>query len=308
MNYKFPLINLITRGHVRVENPKSTVNFLESLTNNGASIICEDIFYMDDSNKVANYLDAVQEEFELFTGTRNLPSSDSFSSQRDVFFLKEAVSPTSSVDPKEDAAKIVRMLKRGLPIAAVMFILTKYDKSNRQMLINNVKLLNKDVANLLSKSWATNWIIKGGGFAKRAASSILTAKNHMTDGDITALKRIGWGSLIAASAIGAVVMVGMIYKRRFSKEAKECSQYQGRDRTICMSKARLLAAKEAQKQSEKALQNCDSAKNPEDCRFKMRVEIRSWMKKIRKEEETLKKLTRVKDTAFEPKKKPNPFE
>lgn len=308
MNYKFPLINLITRGHIHVENPTSTVRFLESLSNDSAAVLCEYVFQINDPNKVSVFLDSIQEECQLSKGLLNMPSFDSFSCQRDQFFLKESAQNNGSVDPKEEATKLVRMFKRGVPIAAILVFLAKFDDKTKENIIKNASMISDDAAKLLSKSWATNWILKGGRFAKRAAATVLTAKQHMTGKDISFLKKLGIGAAVAISSIAALILINMIYKRHFSKEAKECSHYQGKERTICMTKARLQAAKEAQKQAEKALQDCDSSNNPEDCRFKMRVEIRSWMKKVRKEEEELKRLTRVKNTAFETKKKPNPFE
>lgn len=310
MNYKFPLVNLIARGHIPVENPVSTMKFLESLSNDTAERLYEQVYFIDDPKKCARFLDAIQEEVDLVTEKRILPSDEAFKEQRDNFFvIKEDSQQSESDNPAVVAAKILKMIKRGVPIGIIMTVLLKYDAETRNKIISNISLISQDTANLLKKSWATNWILRGGRSAKRMASSILTGKNQLNTKDKKLLKGLGIGTVAGIGIIAMLLGINTVYKRYFSKEAKECSGMEGKSRTLCMAKSRLLAAKEAQKQAEKALSQCDSTKNPEDCRFKMRVEIRSWMKKQRKEQELIAKLTKIKSQAFDqPKKKPNPFE
>ena len=75
-----------------------------------------------------------------------------------------------------------------------------------------------------------------------------------------------------------------------------------------MTKARIKACEEAIKLSQKALLNCNSSKDEQDCIFKMKVEIRHWTKKKLAEEEKLRKLTNVNSASFgEDTKKNDPF-
>lgn len=308
MNYKFPLVNLITRGHVRTENPRETINFINTLNDKSAYRLYEQLLLCEDANLAARLLEGVQEEFDLKFGSIKNPSDDSFNQQRDYFFLKESNDSTEVASPAAEAQKILKMISTGIPIATIILFLKNYDKKTRDQIITNVGLVRKDVADLLNKSWIGRPIVKGAGFTKRLGSYILTGKNSFTDTDKKIGKGIGWAAIAAVGVVAMALMISSVYKQFFSEAAKKCKQYSGRIRTICMTKVRIEAAKEAQRQAEKALTECDSAKNPEDCRFKMRVEIRSWMKKRRKDEEELQRLTRVRDDSFTKPKKPNPFE
>lgn len=88
-------------------------------------------------------------------------------------------------------------------------------------------------------------------------------------------------ALLGAGITTAIIGINLLNKHVFSMEAKMCKGKTGKERTICMSEASITAAQKAMKKAEDALVNCDAAKDPQECRYKMKVEIRSWMKKIR---------------------------
>jgi hypothetical protein len=57
-----------------------------------------------------------------------------------------------------------------------------------------------------------------------------------------------------------------------------------------MCDAIIAASEIALKKSEESLMKCDSAKDPQDCRYKMRVEIRHWQNKIHEQKRKLARL------------------
>ena len=309
MNYKYPLVNLITRGHIQVNNAQSCVNFINSLSDNAASVLYEQMLFIEDTKTCADFLNSVQESYELETGVISLPSNKTFMEQRDYILMKEDNDLTQQKDAiNKDAHQILKWFKLGIPIITILKLIEKYDPQTRHQLIQNVGSMNKDLGEILNKSRVGSAIYSAGGVAKRMAATALTQHNHMTSGDMDKLKKAGIGTLIAAGVVTALMLISAAYKRYFSKEARQCKKYSGKQRTLCMIKARIAACKEAKKQAESALIECDKAKNPQDCRFKMRVEIRSWEKKKRNEEEKLSKLLRVNSSSFDDKKPKNdPF-
>jgi hypothetical protein len=104
------------------------------------------------------------------------------------------------------------------------------------------------------------------------------------------LAALGKVSLVAGGIITGIIAINVAYKQFFTAEARKCKGLFGKKRTICMCNAIIAAAEEAQKKAEQALLQCDQSNDPKECRYKMKVEIRSWMKKI---EEQKRKLARL---------------
>lgn len=311
MNYKFPLVNLITRGHVRVDNPTSCVNFINSLDNHTAQKLYEQLMYIENISMCGQFLNHVQENIELATGVRSCLSERSFMEQRDLVLMKESAEETiTDAAATSEAKKLIKMIKVGIPIAVALKVLAKYDEESATKIKQKIKLMDSDVSNFLNKSWITRPVVKAKNFSIRFTKAALTGKKkHLKHKDIKFLKGMRTAALVATGLAAALLAISYLYKKVFSAEARACKKYSGKERTVCMTRARIAACDSAIKKSEDALSKCDSSSNPEDCRFKMRVEVRTWSKKKRIEEERLAKLLRVSSSAFTEKKpsKNDPF-
>jgi len=315
MTFKFPLINLVARGHLPLSNRISSLNFAKSLDDGPATKICYEMMKFDNPKDSASYLEEAQRVFEKERGERmtSLTEDYDFRHQRDLILCRESRDSLSDDSIAGSCARVANLIKAGMVTAAITYMLSKNEAEQRLIWNNLQKGYSKSYVVLRN-----NWIGRGlklpqdnGDFFKRLAmDSVGARKNdgsrYLTKVDSTNLKNFmggivkgaGIAAAIAVSVTAALVMISTIYKRYFSAEAKQCNKFGGKERTVCLTKARIKACEAAIEQSKKALLDCGSAKNEEDCIFKMKVEIRSWTKKKLSEEEKLKKLLNVNSSAF----------
>jgi len=85
-------------------------------------------------------------------------------------------------------------------------------------------------------------------------------------------------ALVYAASKGAMA----VYNRFFSKAAKFCSKYNGQEKTMCMSKAKIAAIKEKIKYIQKESIKCDNTKNPKKCKKLMKKKIDKEKIKLQK--------------------------
>ena len=76
-------------------------------------------------------------------------------------------------------------------------------------------------------------------------------------------------AILAAASKGAT----LIYDRFFSKSAKFCSRYSGREKTTCMNKAKVAAIESKIKYLQRETRKCDITKSPKKCKRLMKKKI-----------------------------------
>jgi len=307
MNYQFPLMNLVTRGHLKVRNPIGTKKFIEQLDNDSCKTILENLLFVNDSSVCTRMLEDIQESYELRTNTRHFVSEKTLNEQRDKVLLKEGdeYPPIQDIgkDISEDVRSFLKYLKYA-GVAGAAFALLKYPPAKRTELMNNLKEYHSKTYNMLTASPILKRILpEEAGFSGRLASTLWTwDKSHLRPSDKLYLNKVGHGianaALIAAGITTAIIGINIAYKEFFSQEAKACKGVTGKKRTICMCNAIIAAAEKAKAKSEDALLKCDSAKDPQDCRYKLKCEIRSWMKKIEEQKKKLARLQMVNNAAY----------
>ena len=179
---------------------------------------------------------------------------------------------------------------------AIAAKLSLMSPDQKRKLLNSVKQKSNDAYKMIiSNPILASILPHDAGFLPRTAESIWTlSKKPLKPQDLQYLNKIGkmakGVALVAAGITSAIIAVNILYKQLFSAEAKKCNGMFGKKRTICMANAIIAAAEAAQKKAEENLLQCDQAKDPQECRFKMKVEIRSWMKKAEEQKRKLAKL------------------
>ena len=342
MNYQFPLLNLVTRGHIQVKNSIATKNFIEKLDNDSCQTILENLILINDSRLCARKLDEVMESYNLKTGNRLYVSESTLMKNRDQILendseerrlnLSEALGlATDNMDDVLDnvgllnkVASLKRLILSG-GIAIAIYKLASMKPAERQTILTNLKNGSEGTYNLLRKNPLFKKALPEYDTLGRTAKGLwqFDLKNNLTKGDKTWYldrakgigKGLGIAALVATSLVAAIAGISFAYKRWFSKEAKACKGMSGKKRTICMCNASIAAAEQAMKKAEKALLECDAAKDPQECRYKMKVEIHSWHKKIEEQKKKLIKLGRLTSSPYgdssdtsEVKVTTNPFE
>lgn len=316
MNLKFPLLNLIARGHLPLANKTASLNFAKNLDEGPATKICYEMLKFDNLKDSALFLENAQSELlKIDNSVPVIISEDaSFRHQRDLILLRE----DSNVRQDQNvvmppAREFVMMLKTGGALAATGWYLSRTPAQKKEI-DSSLKSIYPNIYNKLQNTWIGRYMgmpNDKGEFYKRIAKASIGNKKANGDSWLSAAdksrmsnyfmpkaKKAGIGVLIAGGIAGAIVGISLLYKRYFSAEAKACKDLSGKQRTVCMTKARIKAAEAAIAEAEKGLLECSSAKNEEDCIFKMKVEIRAWKKKKAIEEEKLQKLTNVNKSAF----------
>lgn len=326
MNLKFPLLNLIARGHLPLANKTASLNFAKSIDDGPATRICFEMLKFDNIKDSAMFLEEAQREFEKLNNSVSSSYSDDvkFRHQRDAILLREDSNPRQDqqivIDPTR---QFVNLFKSSGIVVAVGFLITRNPRE-QETILRNLKAIYPNIYKVVQNNHIGRKFLPAdkGEYFKRLFNTKLLGKvkddgsSYMTKSDITkfnkfkdkVVKNTGTGIAIAASIATAIVMISLVYKRYFSAAAKACKGLSGKTRTICMTKARIKASDAAIARAEKSLLECSSAKDEEDCIFKMKVEIRSWKKKKMAEEEKLRKLMNVNKTAFDNNDKPDdPF-
>lgn len=316
MNLKFPLLNLIARGHLPLANRTASLNFAKSLDEGPATRICFEMLKFDNIKDSALFLEEAQREFSKLENSVKISLSDdvNFRHQRDTILLREDSNPRQEQNlALSPTREFIRLLNTGGIIVAVGWYLSR-TAEQKQEIDKSLKSLYPNIYNNLQNNWIGRYLgipNDKGQFYKRLGNGIIGRKKKngsswVTPADSKRVKtffgkaagKVGRGALIASSIAVAIAAISLLYKRYFSAAAKECSNLAGKERTICMTKARIKAAEAAISEAEKSLLECSSAKNEEDCIFKMKVEIRAWKKKKMIEEEKLRKLLNVNKSAF----------
>lgn len=324
MNLKFPLLNLISRGYLPLANRTASLNFAKSLDEGPATKICFEMLKCHSIKESAMYLEEAQTEMLKLENSVPvcIDKDAAFRAQRDAILLREDTNPrqdqTMALSPTRE---FIQLLKTGGPIVAAGWYISR-TAAQKKEIDRSLKKIYPSIYDSLQNNWigrAVGMPNDKGEFYKRVAANTVGMKKKNGDSWLTAndkkrlqnyfypkMKKAGMGILIAGGITGAIVAISLYYKKFFSKEAKACNNLSGKERTICMTKARIAAAEAAIKEAEKGLLNCSSAKNEEDCIFKMKTEIYNWKKKKMIEEEKLQKLLNVNKDAFDD-KQDDPF-
>lgn len=323
MNYQFPLLNLITRGHLQVKNSIAAKNFVEKLDNESCQTILENLIVINDSRLCARKFDEVMEAYNLKIGNRICVSESVLANSRDAILesdseekrisLSEALGINNVDDALDTVGAIDKLayLKKLIMGGGVLLAIHKLaamKPAERNRYISNLKSGSKGVYDILRKNPLFHKILPetdtavrtGEGLWKMDLKNTLTDKDKKWYGDTMkgAAKGVGIAALIAGSLVAAVASISFAYKRWFSFAAKSCKGLNGKKRTICMCNAIISSSEKAMQKAEKGLLECDSAKDPQECRYKMKVEIRSWHKKIEEQKRKLIKLGKVNDSPY----------
>ena len=275
-------------------------NFINGLDNNSCAVILENLLFNVDSRDCARKLDNLLESYQFKHETRQLLSRSTIDNARDAILMKEGTSnvpdPTDFTDQKSAAQEIIRLIKIG-GISLAIGKLTLMKPSERQQIIDAIGQQNKQLYSILiSNPILARFLPNDVGFAGRVTKTAWTfgKQNVLNPADKQYLNSIGkfakGTALVAAGIVTAIIGINLAYKHLFSAEARKCNGMTGKKRTICMCNAIITAAESAQKKAEESLLQCDQSNDPQECRYKMKVEIRSWMKKI---EEQKRKLARL---------------
>ena len=325
MNYQFPLLNLITRGHIQVKNSISAKNFIEQLDNDSCQTILENLILINDSRLCARKFDEVMESYNLKTGNRLYVSESTLMKNRDLILendseerrlnLSEAMGfATGNADEVLDTVNVVNkinsikklILSGGITIA--IYKLAAMKPKERERILGNLKSGSKGLYDALRKNPLFRTVLPRHETLSRTAKGLwqFDLKNNLNDTDkqwyklkFKSLgKGLGWAALIGTSLVAAIAGISLAYKRWFSKEAKLCKGMSGKKRTVCMCNASIAAAEKAMQKAEQGLMECDSAKDPQECRYKMKVEIHSWHKKIEEQKRKLIKLGKMKSSPY----------
>ena len=319
MNYQFPLLNLITRGHLPVKNPIASKKFVERLDNDSCQTILENLMSINDSKICAKKLDEVMESYQFKTGTRMYVSEATLGQCRDEILANDSPERRQSLceatmddvlgtfNAKEQVEKLITMIKLG-GVTAAIYKLAAMKPTERANLLDNMKNMSRGTYEFLRTQPLFGRILPQTDTLGRTASGIwkFDLKNSLKPDDRKwysehygkPLKMLGIGALIAVGMTAAIVGISMAYKRWFSAAAKVCKGLSGKKRTICMCNAIIAASEKALAKSEKGLLECDSAKDPDECRYKMKIEIRSWKKKIEEQKRKLLKLGKVSNRPY----------
>lgn len=298
MNYKHPLLNLITRGHLNVKNRVAMENFINGLDNDSCATILENLLFNVDSRDCARKLDNLLESYQFKHHIRTNLSETTINNARDKVLMKEGEDLDSLTDfrPAQDSVnELIKLAKWGM-FTAIAAKLSLMAPARKRILLNSVKQKSSDAYKMIiSNPILASILPQDAGFLPRTAESIWTlSKKPLKPQDLQYLNKIGkmakGVALVAAGITSAIIAVNILYKQLFSAEAKKCNGMFGKKRTICMANAIIAAAEAAQKKAEENLLQCDQAKDPQECRFKMKVEIRSWMKKVEEQKRKLAKL------------------
>jgi len=320
MTLKYPLVNLISRGHLPLSNQTAALNFAKNIEDEVATRICYEMMKCDDPVDAARFLEeAVKAHREITEGVpAYFAESTSFANARNMILMREAGDITDAGEAINPYAQFTNLVKTGGLVAAVAWMLKLSTKDQKQIL-KNLKTYNSTLYTAVQDSIAGRalHLKQDPSYYGRLFNSVIGSKNRqgLTPQESESLKKLGKkvakgtgiGVAIAAGITAAIISISMLYKKFFSAEAKACSGVSGKARSICMTKARIKACDVAIGASKKALLECNSAKNEEDCIFKMKVEIRHWTKKKMIEEEKLKKLLNVNSASFDTDKKNDPF-
>lgn len=324
MNLKFPLLNLISRGHIPVTNKVSAYNFVKNLDEGPATRICFEALCCGNDRESAILIEQAQHAFlKEFNVLKMNLTDNQFAQQRDMILLREDSNDRQDQTVSQDPARqFMAMLRTGGMAAAAAWLISR-PKQQQEDIKRSLKSIYPTVYNTLQNNYIGRMVgmpDDNGELWSRLAKASVGNKKKNGDSWLEPrdkervsnyfkkiAKRGGIAIAIAGGITAAIAAISILYKRFFSAAAKECNHLVGKARTICMTKARIKAAEAAIKESEEGLLNCSSAKNEEDCIFKMKVEIRSWKKKKMIEEEKLRKLTNVNKSAFEDNQSSDPF-
>lgn len=301
-------MNLVTRGHLKVKNPIGAQKFIEQLDNDSCQTILENLIFVTDPNLCTRMLEDIQESYELKNNTRHSVSDRTLSTERDKVLLREDAEPVSigdvNADVMQNVKTILKYLKFGIPTAAI-FYLARVPPETREATFQSLKMVDNKAFQLLKSSPLLAKVLpeEAGFFSNRLPKTIWTMnKSHLKPSDTNYLRRMGRGianvALLGAGITAALIAISVAYKEFFSMEAKKCKGQTGKNRTICMCNAIIEAAEKAKAKSEDMLLKCDSSKDPQDCRYKIKCEIRSWMKKIEEQKRKLARLEKINNTSY----------
>ncbi|MFW6242532.1 MAG: hypothetical protein ACOC2W_00065 [bacterium] len=96
--------------------------------------------------------------------------------------------------------------------------------------------------------------------------------------------------MLAFAATNTLMLAYRLYKEFLTKAAKECKQYIGRDKSLCMAKFELDGLKLKKEHLENGLKDCDKARDPKSCKMKIEKELDKTNKEIEKKEKQFKML------------------
>lgn len=300
MNYKYPLLNLVTRGHLNVKNRIGTQKFIENLDNESCKTILENLLFIESPSECSRILQDIQESYELQNNIKLNVSSRVLNNERDNIILRENSGEFKQLkeDTKENIDTIIKYFKWGLPTMAGLYIL-RIPSAEREKVFKELKIKHNKIYEVLRQQPELRKILpEESGFFNRAAKSAWTRDSKfLNQSDKNYLSKIGKfaknAALIAAGVTTAIIGIGIAYKQFFSQEARKCNGLFGKKRSICMCNAIISASEIALKKAENSLLQCDSAKDPQDCRYKMKCEIRSWSNKIQEQKRKLARLQAV---------------
>ena len=107
MNYKHPLLNLITRGHLNVKNRVAMENFINGLDNDSCATILENLLFNVDSRDCARKLDNLLESYQFKHHIRTNLSETTINNARDKVLMKEGEDLDSLTDfrPAQDSVR-----------------------------------------------------------------------------------------------------------------------------------------------------------------------------------------------------------
>ena len=273
-------------------------NFINGLDNDSCATILENLLFNVDSRDCARKLDNLLETYQFKHNIRQHLSESTINNARDSVLLREGDMDilTDTRDTQEGIKDIIKFLKLGMftAIAAKFSLMTPTQK---KMVLDQIRGYSTSAyAKLYSNPIVASVLPQDMNFFPRAMEHAWSfgKSNSLNAMDRAYLSKLGDFSkktaLVAGGIITGIIAINVAYKQFFTSEARKCKGLFGKKRTICMCNAIIAAAEEAQKKAEQALLQCDQSNNPKECRYKMKVEIRSWMKKI---EEQKRKLARL---------------
>ena len=273
-------------------------NFINGLDNDSCATILENLLFNVDSRDCARKLDNLLESYEFKHHIRKNLSESTINNARDKILMEyDELDAMTDMRPAQDSVReIIRLVKLGL-FTAVAAKFALMDPKQKEAILKGINEKSTKIYEvIISNPILATVLPQNKAFAKNALEYAWTLgkKNNFTASDkayLSKLGRIGKGvALVAAGVTSAIIAVNIAYKQIFSAEARKCNGMFGKKRTICMATAIITAAESAQKKAEENLLHCDEARDPQECRFKMKVEIRSWMKKIEEQKRKLAKL------------------
>lgn len=301
---------MIQTHHIQCSNPTAILEFVKNLPDDNStfSFIVEDLITIDDPVKCGRYLTTLCEAYQLISEERKVRSDQSINEQRDIYLMLEGESAEDirkSSIPYAD--KIEKLVAIGVPAYAAYRFLSQTPEDMIKPITNAKDLAHKAYSAAKMNPTVAKAIPKDPGYFKRLALRAYTQGNTgqptQDDKDYNTkvgnfLRKARTVSLIALGMTAVIAGLAVMYKNTFSEAAKQCRGMFGKNRTICMLKAQIVACDRAISEAKKAVLGCHNAKSEQDCQYKMKQEIYNWTRKKQHYVEKLNKLNNVKNVAF----------